>query len=95
MVDDVRSIADPAERAKRAQELQREAQSARKQLAEIRREAVLEMRAGGMSHAEVAAKLEITRGTAQSIAEGRSLAKAESADAEGPDASQRPARSTS
>jgi DNA-directed RNA polymerase specialized sigma24 family protein len=87
MVDDVRSIANPADRALKAQELQREAVAAKKSLAEIRAEAVREMRANGWSLREIGRHLGVTRGTAQSILEGRSLAKAEAADAEGPDAS--------
>ena len=83
MVDDVRSIADPADRALRAQQLQREAATAKTSLAEIRAEAVREMRASGWSLGEIASHLGIRRGTAQSIAEGRSLAKGD----EGPSSS--------
>ncbi len=75
MVEDVRSIADPAERARRAQELQREVAAAKTSLAEIRAEAVRELRQRGWSHARIGKWLSITRGTAQSVAEGRSLAK--------------------
>lgn len=71
VVDSVRSISDPAERAKRAQDLQREAIEARKQLAAIRTEAVQELRAAGWSHASVAELLGIHRNRAQGIAEGR------------------------
>jgi hypothetical protein len=71
MVDDVRSISDPAERAKRAQELQREAIEARKALAAIRTEAVRELRADGWSHARIGELLGVHRNRAQGIAEGR------------------------
>jgi hypothetical protein len=89
MVEEVRSINDPAERAKRAQELQREAIDARKALAAIRTEAVRELRAArdaehpdGWSHAQVAELLGVHRNNAQRIAEGRG----QNADDEGPDA---------
>lgn len=82
MVEDVRSIADPLARAKRAQQLQRDAATAESSLAAIRAQAVRELREMGWSHGRIAMELEIARGTAQSIAEGRSLAK----DDEGPDA---------
>lgn len=84
MVDDVRSIANPADRALRAQELQREAVAAKKSLAEIRAEAVREMRATGWTLSEIGRHLGVKRGTAQSIAEGRSLAQAASTGGDGP-----------
>ncbi|MER8220867.1 sigma-70 family RNA polymerase sigma factor [Streptomyces sp. NPDC094143] len=46
-----------------------------KWLREIRREAVLEMRGDGLSHAQVAAELGISRARAQQIAEGRTTGK--------------------
>lgn len=46
-----------------------------KWLREIRREAVLEMRDGGLSHARVAAELGISRARAQQITEGRTTGK--------------------
>lgn len=82
MVEAVRSIADPAQRAVAAQELQAQAIKARKDLAEIRTDAVRELRAtrdaehpNGWSHAAIAELLGVARGNAQRIAEGRSLAR--------------------
>jgi DNA-binding NarL/FixJ family response regulator len=46
-----------------------------KWLREIRQEAVLEMRDDGLSHAQVAAELGISRARAQQIAEGRTTGK--------------------
>lgn len=46
-----------------------------KWLREIRHEAVREMRDNGLSHAQVAAELGISRARAQQIAEGRTTGK--------------------
>lgn len=46
-----------------------------KWLREIRQGAVQEMRDGGLSHAQVAAELGISRARAQQIAEGRTTGK--------------------
>lgn len=75
LVNDVRSIGDPAERAKRAQEAQREAIEAKKELAAIRTEAVRELRAAGWSHAAVGDLLGLHRNRAQGIAEARGQAR--------------------
>jgi hypothetical protein len=69
MLDTVRAIEDPEQRARAAQELIRSLQEAIPEAAEIRRSGVQEMRARGDSHADVAQKLGISRSAAQQIAE--------------------------
>lgn len=71
MLDDVRSIPDPLQRAKAAQELIRSLQEAIPRAAEARRSGVREMRERGDSHADVAQALGITRSAAAQIAARR------------------------
>lgn len=71
MLDAVRAISDPEERALKAQELIREFQAAIPVAAEIRRSGVLGMRDRGASHADVAQRLDISRSAAAQIAQGR------------------------
>jgi hypothetical protein len=59
---EIAKIADPAERARVAGEQLAEHQSAVTQLARIRRQAVAELRATGLSYAQVGEKLGLTRG---------------------------------
>jgi len=60
--EEIANIADPAERARAAGELLAEHQTAVTRLARIRRRAVAELRAAGLSYAEVGQKLGLTRG---------------------------------
>jgi hypothetical protein len=60
--EEIANIADPVERARAAGELLAEHQSAVAQLARIRRRAVAELRAGGLSYAQVGQRLGLTRG---------------------------------
>lgn len=60
--EDIANITDPAERARAAGELLAEHQTAVTRLARIRRRAVAELRAAGLSYAEVGQKLGLTRG---------------------------------
>jgi len=60
--EDIANIEDPAERARAAGELLAEHQTAVTRLARIRRRAVAELRAAGLSYAEVGQKLGLTRG---------------------------------
>jgi hypothetical protein len=60
--EEIASIADPVERARAAGELLAEHQSAVTQLARIRRQAVAELRANGLSYAQVGQQLGLTRG---------------------------------
>ncbi|WP_237532418.1 helix-turn-helix domain-containing protein [Streptomyces sp. SID8352] len=62
---------DPATRAKQAAAILDRIPDLQKSLREIRRAAVLELRAAGASHADVAAALGVTRSRAQQIAEGQ------------------------
>jgi predicted transcriptional regulator len=61
-------LEDPAQRAKRASELITEHQARLAELARIRREAIDDMRATGMSQAEVAKSLGMTRGRVAQLA---------------------------
>jgi hypothetical protein len=60
--EEIADIADPVERARVAGELLAEHQSAVVQLARIRRQAVAELRASGLSYAQVGQQLGLTRG---------------------------------
>jgi hypothetical protein len=78
----LRSIPDPEERAKAAQDLAVRAKQLRREIAVARFEAVNELRQtrddehpDGWSHAEVGRLLGVERGTAQYIAEGRGLGR--------------------
>lgn len=71
MLDAVRAIEDPEQRAKAAQELLRSLQESIPEAADIRRSGVQEMRERGDSHADVARALNISRSAAQQIAAGR------------------------
>jgi hypothetical protein len=61
-VERIKGIADPAERAKRAGELLAAHQGYVNQLAAIRREAIAELRATGLSYAQVGEALGVSRG---------------------------------
>jgi hypothetical protein len=61
-VDKVAAIKDPVSRARAAGELLAEHQSAVTRLAQIRRKAIAELRAQGLSYAEVGEALGVTRG---------------------------------
>lgn len=65
-------IADPAERARAVGRCMAEVPAWQGRLKDIRRAAVLELRAQGMTFAEIAAALGLHRNRVQQIAEGRS-----------------------
>lgn len=71
----ITDISDPAQRAKEAGEILGAVPELQTWLRHIRQEAVLEMRNNGMSHADVASTLKISRARAQQIAEGRTTGK--------------------
>jgi hypothetical protein len=60
--EELEAIADPAERARLATELLAEYQSLITRVAQIRRQAVADLRAAGLSYAEVGKRLGLTRG---------------------------------
>jgi hypothetical protein len=61
-LEQIKAIADPAARAKRAGELLNAHQGYVNQLASIRREAIAELRATGLSYAQVGEALGVSRG---------------------------------
>lgn len=67
--------ADPTERAKNVGKVLEAIPALQHWLREIRQGAVQEMRADGMSHAEVGKELGLSRARAQQIAEGRATGK--------------------
>jgi hypothetical protein len=66
---------DPTQQAKEASAALQAIPDLQKWLREIRQAAVQGMREGGLSHAQVAAELGISRARAQQIAEGRTTGK--------------------
>jgi hypothetical protein len=68
--EELSAIADPAERARLATELLAEHQSLVARLAQIRRQAVAELRASGLSYAQVGQRLGLTRGRIQQLSIG-------------------------
>ncbi|WP_186319227.1 sigma-70 family RNA polymerase sigma factor [Streptomyces sp. SAJ15] len=72
---------DPTSRAKDAGAALQAIPDLQKWLREIRQGAVREMRDEGMSHAQVAAELGISRARAQQIAEGRTTGRRAAAEA--------------
>ncbi|MFD7922472.1 RNA polymerase subunit sigma-70 [Streptomyces sp. NPDC059740] len=72
LISDINALTDPTERARAATALLDAVPGLQKSARTARQEAVLELRAKGNSHADVAALLGITRSRAQQIAEGRS-----------------------
>lgn len=66
---------DPTERAKQAGVALNAVPELQSWLRQVRQEAVLEMRAGGLSHAEVGKQLGVSRARAQQIAEGRTTGR--------------------
>ncbi len=71
-IDAVENIADPAERAREVGRRMAEIPAVHARLKAIRRQAVVEMRAGGMSYAEIGDQLGLHRNRVQQIFEGRS-----------------------
>lgn len=67
--------ADDTQRAKAASDALQAIPDLQRWLRELRQSAVQAMRAGGMSHADVAAELGVSRARAQQIAEGRTTGK--------------------
>jgi len=67
-----RALTDPAERAKALTDVLRQLDDLAAEVRADRRAAVLELRAAGQSHQDVANLLKVSRGRAQQIAEGRS-----------------------
>ncbi|MEV2274022.1 hypothetical protein AB0I72_00420 [Nocardiopsis sp. NPDC049922] len=74
IINALTSINDPASRARAAGDMLNSIPALQRALREARQEAVLQMRAAGASHADVATELGITRSRAQGIAEGKSTA---------------------
>jgi len=70
-VERIRTITDPAERAREIGKVLNALPEVMAELRAMRQAAVLEMRAKGMSHAAIAAELGVHRNRAQNIAEGR------------------------
>lgn len=82
----LKRIADPTKRAKALTDALNAVPDVQNELRQARQDAVIEMRAEGMSHATVATALGISRARAQQIAEGRASGKRkdpETADVEG------------
>lgn len=65
----------PAQRAKRIGAALDAVPKLQRWLRQVRQEAVQEMRATGLSHADVAKELGVSRARAQQIAEGRTTGK--------------------
>lgn len=72
----ITQIPDPTDRARAITAMLGDVSEVHAQLRQARQAAVLEMRAGGMSHADVAAALGVTRSRAQQIAEGKTTTAA-------------------
>lgn len=68
-------IADPVDRAKQLTAALAQFPDVQAELKAARHGAVTEMRASGMSHADVGAELGVSRARAQQIAEGRVTGK--------------------
>jgi DNA-directed RNA polymerase specialized sigma24 family protein len=71
-IDALEQIRDPAARALEVGRRMAEIPAVHQRLKDIRRAAVLEMRAKGMSFAEIGRELGLHRNRVQQIAEGRS-----------------------
>ncbi|WP_229401897.1 hypothetical protein [Micromonospora okii] len=71
-IDDIEQITDPAERARQAGERLAAIPTWQERLRKIRQAAVVEMKSGGMSYAEIGRKLDLHRNRIQQILEGRS-----------------------
>jgi DNA-directed RNA polymerase specialized sigma24 family protein len=71
-IDLVEQIADPVERAREVGRRMEQIPVVHARLARIRREAVLQLRAKGMSYADIGRELQLHRNRVQKIAEGRS-----------------------
>lgn len=74
-------ITDPVDRAHALGKALKELPGIQAQLRQGRQDAVLEMRAAGMSHSEVAKELGLTRSRAQQVAEGKTTTPAKKPDA--------------
>jgi DNA-binding NarL/FixJ family response regulator len=71
-LDELEQIADPAERAREVGRRMAEIPKWHTRLKAIRQAAVAEMKARGMSHAEIGRELGLHRNRVQQILEGRS-----------------------
>jgi transposase len=71
--EQVRQVADPAERARRATELLAVYQQRSVELARLRREAIDQLQAEGLSYAEVAARLGLSKGRVGQIKQAPAL----------------------
>lgn len=69
-------IPDPAERARQVKAALDEMPAIQAELRQLRQAAVLELRAAGLSHADVAKEIGVTRSRAQQIAEGKTTTEA-------------------
>lgn len=68
-------IPDATDRAKQLTSALAQFRDVQAELKAARQQAVVEMRASGMSHADVSAELGVSRARAQQIAEGRTTGK--------------------
>lgn len=66
----VEAIDDPIERAAAISEVLADQEKRAKRLRDLRREAVLKMRADGVPYRQIAARLKVSLGTVQSIERG-------------------------
>lgn len=69
-LSDLEAIEDPIDRAVAISEVLADHDKRAPRLRDLRREAVLSMRADGMSYRKIAAKLKVSLGTVQSIERG-------------------------
>lgn len=70
-IDDIDQISDPAERAREAGRRLSAIPTWQERLRKIRQAAVVEMKAGGMTYADIGRELGLHRNRAQQILEGR------------------------
>jgi DNA-directed RNA polymerase specialized sigma24 family protein len=71
-IDEVEHIADPLERAREVGRRMEQIPAVHARLKDIRRRAVLELRARGLSYGDIGRELGLHRNRVQQIAEGRS-----------------------
>lgn len=81
VIEGLESIGDAGERALAAGELLKNWPDLHRQVREIRQQAVIVLRQQGMSHADIAALLKVTKSRAAQIAEGRRTGRRKPADA--------------
>ena len=70
-IEEIKAVRDPAERAVRIGQVLNALPGIAAELRDMRRQAVLELRAQGLSYAEIGERLGLHRNRVQQIAEGR------------------------